>query len=151
MATWVTEVLIEDELTYPISPITKPTTIATASIIASIQSRCEGALNALKIDVSSISEASTPNAFRVVQQWALWGCCARVLAAAGGVIRSQPQKERNYWDMFNSFWHDLKEDPNILGSDTPYLTSDDDMVSPDGLVSTDSDYDDPQFTMDMKF
>jgi len=151
MAAWVTETLIESELSYDINATTKPSTITTASIIASIQSRCEGALNALKIDISSISETSTPNSFRVVQEWALWGCCARVLAAAGGVIRSQPQKERNYWDMFNSIWHDLKEDPNILGADTPYLTSDDDMVSPDGLVSTDSDYDEPQFTMGMDF
>jgi len=151
MAAWLTEIENENELSYTISATTKPTSTATVAIISSIQATCEGVLNALKIDASAIDETTTPNTFKVVQQWALWGCSARVLAAAGGVIRSQPQKEREYWVRFNEMWHDLKEDPNILGSDTPYLTSDEDIVSPDGLVSTDSDYDAPEFTMGMEF
>ena len=148
---WVTEKMIEDELSFDISATTKPSTEATVSIISSIESSCKGVLNSLKIDASSIFESSTPDTFRVVQQWSLFGCCARVLAAAGGIIRSQPQKEKEYWLRWNTFWHDLKLDPNILGEDTPYYTSDDDIVSPDGLVSTDDDYDAPEFTIGMEF
>jgi len=148
---WVTEILAESELSYSIETITQPTTTETAEFIASIEATCKGVLNSLKIDASAINETNTPIRFLIVQQWALWGVCARIIASAGGLVRSRTGKEKDYWDRFNQTWGAIKESPSMLGDDTPFYTSDEDMVSPDGLVSTDTDYDDPQFTMSMDF
>ena len=148
---WVTKELIQDELSYSISATTKPTTEATTAIIASIEATCRGVLNSLKVDASSIDETGTPECFLIVQQWALFGVCARVIASAGGLIRSSTGKEKDYWQKFNQTWGAIKESPSMLGDDAPFYTSDENIISPDGLVSTDSDYDAPEFTIGMEF
>jgi len=148
---WVTEAQVEGELSYEITTLTQPTTAEVATFILAIEAQVQGILNSVKINPAGITESGTPNTFLVVQQWALWGVCARVIAAAGGLIRSQPQKERNYWDRYNTCWHEIKEDPNTLGTDAPFYTGDTNMIWPDGIVSTDADYNTPEFTMDMEF
>ena len=148
---WVTELLIESEISYDITVTSTPTTAQTADFISSIENTIKGVLHSVKVDAASITEAGTPIVFDIVQQWALWGSCARVIAAAGGLIRSQTQKEREYWDRYNQIWHEVKESPAILGTDAPFYTGDTNMIWPDGIVADDDVSVNPQFTMSMRF
>ena len=148
---WVTEVLVESELSYAIETTTQPTQTELVAFIASIEATCKGILNSLKVDAASIDETDTPICFLIVQQWALWGVCSRVIAAAGGLVRSRTGKEKDYWDRFTDTWHSIEEDPNALGSDVPFLTGDSALVSPDGIVDGDDNYRDPAFTWGMEF
>jgi len=149
---WVTEALVEGELSYNLTDSTQPTSAETAEFITSIEAVVKGVLHSLKIDPDAILLASTPNAYYAVQLWALFGVCSRVLAAAGGLIRAQTDKEKEYWSRFHSYWHDLKEDPSILGNDAPFYTGDLATLWPDGIVAADTDdYHEPIFTMDKEF
>jgi len=145
---FVTEEMVEAELSYLITTSTQPTTAEVLTFITQIEAAVKGILHSLKINPDSITLAGTPDAYNNVSMWALWGVCSRVIAAAGGLIRAQPQKEQNYWDRFQQFAENLKEDPNSLANDVPFYASDSNMVWPAGITDSHDDYYSPEFTMD---
>ena len=134
---YVTELHIEGELSYAIETTTQPTTAEVVDVIADIESEVQGRLFAVGVSVSGLDATATPIAWKVVKQIVLWGVCSRVIAAAGGLIRAQTGKEKDYWDRYEAKLKAVEKDPRILGSDTPfatgsgalefsYITSDDD-------------------------
>ena len=134
---YITEAHIEGELSYAIETTTQPTTAEVVDIIADVEAEVNGRLYSAGVSVSGLDSTTTPIAWRVVKQIALWGTCSRVIAAAGGLIRAQTAKEESYWDRYEANLKAIEKDPRILGSDTPfatgsgalefsYITSDDD-------------------------
>jgi len=121
---YITEAHIEGELSYAIETTTQPTTAEVVDIIADIEAEVNGRLYSVGVSVSGLDATTTPIAWRGVKQINLWGAASRVIASAGGLIRAQTGKEKDYWDRYEAKLKAIEKDPRILGSDTPYLTSD---------------------------
>jgi len=80
----------------------------------------------------------------------LWGICSRVIAAAGGLVRSTQQKEDSYWERYVTKLAQINEKPTILGDDTPFLTSFP-SINIDGLTEDSDEYHEPVFAIDDVF
>jgi len=147
---YIVEADIEGELSYSIAATTQPTSTEVETIISDIEAEVDGVLYAAGVNVAGISLAATPISFKVVRQWALWGACSRVLAAAGGLVFNQGGKEEMYWERFKEKAKTVLANPRILGSDVPFASSGAGLDI-GGLKSTDDDYDDRVFDLDDEF
>ena len=141
---YVTEAHVEGELSYSITTTTQPTTAEVVDVIADIESEVQGRLFAVGVSVSGLDATTTPIAWRCVKQLALWGICSRVIASAGGLIRAQTGKEKDYWDRYQERLAAIAEDPRILGSDTPFATGSD-ALEFSYITSDDDEYYGPVF------
>jgi len=147
---WLAETDIEAELSYAITTTTQPTTSEVSDMIGDIEAEVSGYLYAARISVAGLSSTTTPISYKIARQVALWGACSRVIAAAGGLIRSQAGKEEAYWERYVTKLAQIKENPAILGSDAPFLTSFP-ALNVDGLTEDSDDYHEPVFAMDDEF
>ena len=141
---YITELHIEGELSYAIETTTQPTTAEVGDVISDVESEVNGRLYSVGVSVSGLDATTTPIAWRVVKQIVLWGVCSRVIAAAGGLIRAQTGKEKDYWDRYEAKLKAIEKDPRILGSDTPFLTSASDLEF-SYITSGDDEYYGPVF------
>jgi len=147
---FVTEVNVEAELSYSITDSTQPTSTELTDIIADIEAEVKGYLYAARINSASINSSATPDCFRSVKLVCLWGICSRVIAAAGGLVRSTQQKEDSYWERYVTKLAQINEKPTILGDDTPFLTSFP-SINIDGLTEDSDEYHEPVFAIDDVF
>ena len=141
---YITEAHIEGELSYSITDTTQPTSTEVTDIIADIEAEVNGHLYSVGVSVSGLDVTATPIAWRGVKQVALWGAASRVIAAAGGLIRAQTGKEKDYWDRYEAKLLAIEKDPRILGSDTPFATGSD-ALEFSYITSDDDEYNDPIF------
>ena len=142
---YVTESNVKSELSIDITTSTQPTAAETSEFIDQIEAEVTGVLNVARIS-TPISSTTSPNAYKIITQTALWGVCARVLAAYGGVVLDQTPKQNMYWDRYKAKLAEIKDNPNVL-DDATYLTADSDLMV-DGIVYGDDEYNNPFFTMD---
>ena len=141
---YITEAHLESELSYDITASTQPTSTEVTDIIADIQAEVEGRLFAAGVSVSGLDEITTPVAWRGVKQINLWGAASRLIASAGGLVRTQTGKEENYWNRYQERLAAIAEDPRILGSDTPFATGSD-ALEFSYITSDDDEYYGPVF------
>lgn len=139
---------IEAELSLDIDANSTPNTTEVAGFIADIEADLNGVLYAVGVSLP-LTEASHPNAWKILTQTALWGVCSRVIAAFGGVVIEQGPKEANYWERYREKLRQIEENPASL-YDAPFSTSSS-RLSLGGLTSTDDDSYDPFFKMDDVF
>jgi len=147
---WLAETDIEGELSYSITDTTQPTTTEVAAFIADIEAEVSGYFYAARVSVPSLDATTTPVSYKIAKQTALWGVCSRVIAAAGGMIRNTADKEEAYWERYVTKLAQIKDNPAILGSDAPFLTTFP-ALNIDGLTEDSDEYHEPVFAMDDEF
>jgi len=147
---YVIETDVEAELSCVIGAESQPTSTELNDFIADIEGEVNGYLYSVGVTTASIASDTTPIVFRVVKQWALWGICSRVLAAMGGSVNSQMDKEEWYWSRYQLKRDEILANPAVLGSDTPF-TSAAGSLGVAGVADDDDDAHDRKFAMDDEY